>query len=328
MSVSPDFDIIGFGTLAVDDFLYVIEYPPADGKAQVQRERRGFGGLVATALAAAVRLGARCAYAAVLGDDALSDDCLRALAAAGVRDDFIVRKRGAGPVRSTIVVEQNRGTRTIFYNSDRRRAYPSEHMTAELISRARVLIVDQTGAETMTALVKLAATLGVAVVADLESPGREGTDEFMLGISHLIVPLGFGRAITGMRDAVQVVQTLHRGVRRACTAVTCGTDGCFFATDTSDREVWHQPAFRVKTLETTGCGDVFHGAYAVALAMGKAVPECIELASAAGAAYASRPSGWEFLPGTQDLLPVLEQSREAGRHSVTSSGTFGGQEDP
>ena len=68
----PEFDIFGLGTIAVDDCLYVDSYPPPDQKIRINREGRNVGGQVATALAAACRLGAHCAYGTMLGEDELS----------------------------------------------------------------------------------------------------------------------------------------------------------------------------------------------------------------------------------------------------------------
>ena len=76
------FDIVGLGCAAVDDLLYVPAYPPADAKVQIRRRERQGGGLTATALVAAARLGTRCAYAGVLGDDDLSEFVRRRLRAA------------------------------------------------------------------------------------------------------------------------------------------------------------------------------------------------------------------------------------------------------
>ena len=67
--MSDGYDVLGLGSVAVDDLLYVPHYPPADAKLQVRRRERQCGGLTATALVAAARLGARCAYAGVLGED-------------------------------------------------------------------------------------------------------------------------------------------------------------------------------------------------------------------------------------------------------------------
>src|SRR5262249_47191307 len=77
---SVTLDVLGLGCVAGDDLLYVAAYPPADAKVQVRRRERQCGGLTGTALVAAARLGSRCAYAGVLGEDEDSRfvvDCLR-----------------------------------------------------------------------------------------------------------------------------------------------------------------------------------------------------------------------------------------------------------
>jgi len=66
------YDILGLGCATVDDLLFVDAYPPADGKTPVRGRQRQGGGLTATALVAAARLGARCHYAGTLGEDELS----------------------------------------------------------------------------------------------------------------------------------------------------------------------------------------------------------------------------------------------------------------
>jgi sulfofructose kinase len=61
----------------------------------------------------------------------------------------------------------------------------------------------------------------------------------------------------------------------------------------------------VESLETTGCGDVFHGAYAAALASGKEILDCLRFASAAAAVFATRPSGWQHLPTAADVNRLM-----------------------
>jgi len=70
-------DILGLGAVAVDDLLYVSSYPPADSKVHVTSTDRQCGGLTATALVAAARLGCVCAYAGVVGTDENSEFALR-----------------------------------------------------------------------------------------------------------------------------------------------------------------------------------------------------------------------------------------------------------
>jgi sugar/nucleoside kinase (ribokinase family) len=288
-------DILGIGTLAVDDLLYVASYPPADSKRQVLRTARQFGGLIGTGLAAAARLGARCGYGGVLGGDDLSRAVRAAMERLGIEMTRLVERDGAGPVHSVIVVAEAAGTRNIFFDLAPMQGLGAEEVTPELIGSARVLFVDQFGMEGKLAACHLARKIGVPVVADLEWTQSSQLDEFLGLIDHAIVPRHFAAEVTGTADPREAVRSLHLRNPRALTAVTCGADGCWFMAGSSG-EARHQAARRVQVVETTGCGDVFHGAYAAALARGAAVEQRIEFATAAAAVYASRPSGWDYVP--------------------------------
>src|SRR5437016_5482285 len=104
------FDILGLGAVAVDDLMYVESYPPPDVKTRVLRRERHCGGLTATALVTAARLGCRCAYAGVLGFDELSESVVKALEQEAVDFSHLVRQEGARPVYSTIIVDEGQKT--------------------------------------------------------------------------------------------------------------------------------------------------------------------------------------------------------------------------
>lgn len=295
-------DVLGIGTLAVDDLLHVASYPPADSKTPVLRTARQFGGLIGTGLAAAARLGARCGYGGVLGGDELSRAVQSALERLGIELTQLVHRDGAGPVHSVIIVDQATGSRNIFFDLARMQGLAAEQVTADLIGSTRVLFVDQLEIEGKIAACHIARDIGVPVVADLEWTHAPRLEEFLGLIDHAIAPLHFAAEVTGLSDPREVVRSLHERNPRALTAVTCGENGCWF-TAGSAGETKHQPARRVEVAETTGCGDVFHGAYAAALARGATVERRIEFATAAAAVYASRPSGWDYLPTQSECEP-------------------------
>ena len=97
------FDLLGLGCSAVDDILHVRAWPSADAKTQVLRRERHCGGLTATALVAAARLGGACAYAGVLGEDEDSAFVLDRLQHQGIDISRMIRRRGVRPVRSVII---------------------------------------------------------------------------------------------------------------------------------------------------------------------------------------------------------------------------------
>src|SRR5881398_3181423 len=107
-------DVLGLGAVAIDDLLFVDTYPPPDAKVRVHRRERQGGGLTATALVAAARLGARCAYAGVLGEDELSEFVRQRLQVEGVDVSLVRRRSDARPIHSIIIVDESRQTRNIF----------------------------------------------------------------------------------------------------------------------------------------------------------------------------------------------------------------------
>jgi sugar/nucleoside kinase (ribokinase family) len=93
---------------------------------------------------------------------------------------------------------------------------------------------------------------------------------------------------------------------RQAVVVTCGAAGAWFAG--IDGVVQHQPAFSVKVADTTGCGDVFHGAYAAEIVRGVAVADCVRFASAAAALKATQPGGQRGIPTRAGVERFLNSS--------------------
>ena len=116
MTRSPRWDVLGLGCVAVDDLLYLPAFPSPETKVRVSRRERQCGGLTGTALVAAARMGARCAFAGVLGDDADSRFVLDTFGREGVDVGSLVRRPGARPIHSTILIDQSAHTRTILFD--------------------------------------------------------------------------------------------------------------------------------------------------------------------------------------------------------------------
>jgi sulfofructose kinase len=124
---------------------------------------------------------------------------------------------------------------------------------------------------------------------------------------HLILSQGFAHSQTKMNHAAEAAQKLWNEEREV-VVVTCGRDGCWYcAIDMS--AATHFPAFEVETLDSTGCGDVFHGTYAAALALGFDLKMRLRFASAAAALKAGRRSGIDPYPTRAEIEIFLGSSR-------------------
>lgn len=300
-------EVLGLGAVAVDEILHVDHYPSADAKAQVRRRERRCGGLAATALVAASRLGCRCAYAGVLGMDDASAFAARCLEQEGIDLSQAQRRAEAQIIRSAIVADLGTGTRNIFFDLNGVVGAGDNWPPEELICNTRVLLVDFIGMAGMIRAAQIARSAGVPVVADLEDDSAPGFAELLGLVDHLVLSHEFALRYTGESEPARAAQKLWQP-DRALVAITCGAAGAWVVTG---GQAVHHPAFAVETVDTTGCGDVFHGAYAAGLAQGLNLDACLRLASATAALKASRRGGQETIPTRAEVEGFIKERSPA-----------------
>jgi sugar/nucleoside kinase (ribokinase family) len=296
--------VLGIGTLAVDEILTLEAFPAQDGKTRVLARERRSGGLVGTALVAAARLGASCAYAGTLGTDADSDFLRLALSAEGIDTACSVTDAAARPFHGTVLVVRGSGSRTILSERGESGAAALDAPPA-----AAVILVDHHTPERALAAIERLQQEGAQVVADLERATPQAPRIEALA-DHLIVPLAYARSRSGHHDPRQALAALWRTGRRL-VAATDGADGAWALADGGPIR---QPAFPVAARHTTGCGDVFHGAYAAGLSRRLLLADCLRQASAAAALHAVQgaPPDRESLAG----LLAAEPAGIAGASSM------------
>ncbi len=274
--------MLGLGCTAVDDLVYIDSFPEPDSKRQVRRRARGFGGLTGTALVAAARAGVRAAFAGCLGPDEPSRLVAEHLASEGIDVSHAPQLPDGRVVHSTIIVGESTGSRNIFFQADGRLGAHDTLPAENIIRASSVLFIDHYGMPGNLRACQLARDAGRAVVADFEGAPEPLFQEVLALVDHLIVSEEFACPLAGVGDPAVAAVRLGRG-RTGVTVVTCGAQGCWSAAAGTHETARHHPAFRVQAVNTTGCGDVFHGAYAAALARGLGLEERLRYAAAAAA---------------------------------------------
>jgi len=300
-------DLLGLGVVAVDDLIFVPSYPPADAKIPVSRRERHCGGLTATALVAAARLGCHCSYAGVLGSDELSKFAIERLSQEGINFSHLVRRDEARPISATIIVDEGEKTRNIFFDLHGYVGADDVLPEADVIRSARALFVDYLSPKGMLRAARIAREAGIPIVADFEGSDSPYFEELLGQVDHLIVSRGFATAFTGTKDPAEAALRLWTPKRKV-VVTTCGADGCWYVSDSRPESPIHHPAFPVKVVDTTGCGDVFHGAYAVCLAEGAPVSRAIQVATAAAGLKATQPGGRSGIPNRAMLDRFLREN--------------------
>ena len=272
-------DILGLGCATVDELLFVDAYPAPDGKVLVSDSQTQGGGLTATALVAASRLGAKCAYGGMLGFDETSRQVARILEAEGVDIGLVSWRDDAAAIRSTIIVDTSAHTRTIFFRKPGRVGAAPDAPAENEIAASRVLLVDHYGGHGNTRAIELARRSSIPVVADFERCNVPAWDAFFPLVDHLVLGRNFAAQLSGEAQPERAARALWNNAR-AVVVVTCGAQG---AVAFDGREITRTEAFECDVVDTTGCGDVFHGVYAATLASNWDLETRLRWASAAAA---------------------------------------------
>lgn len=294
--------VLGFGAVTIDDIIYV-DRPLSAGKGKVTARLTEHGGNVATALVAVARLGGRAGFVGWLNDGTLDDPSAADFEREGVDISLAPRRTDAQAIRAIVTVAPD-GERFIAFDDEVPHG-TSATLPDDALSRGRVLLIDGYGTPAR-AVVARARALGLAVVADIEWSIGPATDALMSLADHLVLPIGFARAYTG-EDAVAAMLCALWSDDRAAVVLTDGERGSYMRQE-GDAALRHIPAHMVRAVDTTGAGDCFHGAYALALSEGKAPLDAVCFATAAAGLSVTGRGGRSALPGRAACLAKLAEA--------------------
>jgi len=257
-------DVVGLGLNATDTLMMVREFPALGGKERVVASSVQAGGQVATALVTCRRLGLKARYIGKVGDDPAGRFQLASLRREGLDVAHVQVVRGAPTQFGYIVVDQATGERTVFWDRDARLIAQPKELTPTAITSARLLHLDGCDVEACLRAARWARRARIPVVADLDTVYKKVETLFPY-IDYLIASANFLPAVTGDADPFKVLENMAREYRVRVPGMTLGRDGALVY---QAGRFYYSPAFVVETVDTTGAGDVFHGAFLYGLLAG------------------------------------------------------------
>ncbi|PLR41694.1 ribokinase [Chimaeribacter californicus] len=286
--------------ITVEDRLYYLDTLPEGGGKYVAREyQEAGGGPAATAAVAAARLGAQVDFIGRVGQDACGEALCAGLAAEGVSVQHCRRIAGAASGQSAIVVDRY-GERMIINFPGRALAADAEWLDAIDFRRYDALLADVRWPEGAQQAMAQARAAGIPTVLDADL-----TPQPIAPLLALADHAAFSwPALQRLAGDLPPEAALRRAaaLTPGTVYVTLGSQGCFWLEEGCCR---HQPAFEVEVKDTTGAGDVFHGALAWAIARHATPAEAVRLASAAAALKCTRPGGRAGIADCDQLSAFL-----------------------
>ncbi len=261
------------------------------------------GGCAANAAVTAARLGARVQFAGPLGgsNDATSDRIVADLAAEGIDCGGVVRVAG-GTASVSLILLDTLGEKTIATRRGVKLGGAQPADAAQLTAAADAVLVDNRFPDFVMAVCRAATKRRLPIVIDLDQPTKVKDPLLALG-THVIASAEALRGTTGLEDHAAALQKLGKQLS-GFVAVTDGPHGVFWL---DAGAMQHMPAFNVKTIDTLGAGDAFHGAFTVALAENRTLPECLRFACATAAIKCTRFGGASGAPKRAEVEEFLRQ---------------------
>ena len=294
-------DVLGFGTATLD-YVANVEAWPAEGvKAPVTGLSVHGGGLIGTALVAVSRLGGKASMVTKLGRSEVASAVVDGLEKEGIDTSMIIREDGAEPIVAFVFTTSGTGERTIFHSKDKIRFPELEELPdRDWPAKTGCILIDHYAAEPSLDAARAARENGIPIVIDFE---REypGVSEGLALATHMILGEAFAGQHTGAKTAAGMMNALRTSAEQTLI-ITRGGAGCVVSTPDGEFEY---PAFPVEVVDTTGCGDVFHGAYALALSRSMNPMEAVRLAAGAAALCATRLGGRDGIPTMEELEKFL-----------------------
>ena len=252
----PRFDILGIGENATDTVLQLPKFPALGSKVEMLGAQILPGGQVATALIACQRWGLRSHYVGVVGDDHAAELHRRELRRAKVHVDLVDVPRTLSQM-SFILIDTSSGERTIVWRRDPRLTVAPGFLQRGWVTSARLLHVDGHDPATTSVAASWARASGIPVVADLDhmTPGLLRLLPF---VDFPVTSKEFPVAATGEKNILRALPELQRKYGSRAVCATIGVDGAL-AWDGS--RFWYAPSYKVRVVDTTGAGDLFHAAF-------------------------------------------------------------------
>jgi sugar/nucleoside kinase (ribokinase family) len=302
----PGFDVVGLGVSTVDIVSLVDHFPTGEEIQRAEDMTIQGGGPVATAIAALARLGARTAMLDAIGDDWRGGLILAEFDRAGVSTEHIRRCHGASSATACLLVRRPDGARTIVFLPGTTPELEIADLPREVIESARALHVNGRHGQACLQACRWARQAGVLVSFDGGAGRYREEMRRLVPLSDVcIVARQFAEQYTAETDIPAALSRL-RSEGPQVVAVTDGLRGSWV--ESQDGARFHQPAFPVADLvDTTGCGDAYHGAFLFGLLQGLRLEAVAAFASAAAALNARHLGGRAGLPTRAQVEAFLDE---------------------
>ncbi len=297
------FEVVGMGLNSVDFLSLVSEFPSPNSKARILRFSKQGGGQVATAMVALARWGVKTKYIGKVGGDELGQFSLLSMEKEGVDVSSVTIEPEVHSQFAIIIVDGLSGERTILWDRDERLMYGEGELRKEEICSGRLLHLDGHDIRAAIQCATWAKEEGIPTMIDIDKV-EPLTAELIREIDFVITSSRFPSLFTGIPDREKALLELQK----TTSGFLCATLGDQGAMALIDGEILHVKGFKVKAVDTTGAGDVFHAGFIFGLLRNWEVEDILIFANAVAALKCRDLGGRKGIPTLEETQMFLKGS--------------------
>ena len=297
------FDALVVGRNCLDYLAVIPKYPEENRKTHIHTKLKEGGGQAGTSACCIAKLGGSAVLIGKLGSDREGQFCLNRLNRMNVNTAYVEIVKGGHTPTAHIYITQSSGERTIFYENNQLPPINPEIHLKRLSHQAHTILMDP---ET-TYLAKWFhqhPPTAAKVIYDCERWRDNMTD--MMAVADFFIPSEtfLDDSVLGLKNCSLEgkLRTLKQHLHGELI-VTLGAKGAAYL---HGDKFYHVPALQVEVVDTTGAGDNFHGAFALAISRSIEIHQAVRFAVAVASLSCQGYGGRSGLPTWEQAITASQ----------------------
>lgn len=301
-----DIRVVGLGQASLDYLGRLGRFPEENAKVELTGLHIQCGGPASTALVTLSRLGVKTSFFGAISDDAFGARIKDGLDQEGVDATFLKVIPGFTSQYAFIAITQDSGNRTIFWHRGSTPPLMPEDIDLTPFDNMEVLHLDGLMIEASITAAREAKTRDIKIVMDAGTM-REGSRELISMVDVLIASESFAESFAGKNTPHDRALEMLSRVGPEEVVITLGVKG---SVGLRKSKRIHQAAYPMEAVDTTGAGDVYHGAYIFGLLNHWDMRTCMRFASATAAIKCGTVGARMGIPGLEQVRKFIAQYPE------------------
>ncbi|MEZ5308529.1 MAG: carbohydrate kinase family protein [Pyrinomonadaceae bacterium] len=297
------FDVVGFGTNAVDYLISVPEYPQFDSKIELTDYNWFAGGEIATTMTGLQRLGLKTAYAGRFGDDNAGDFGIQTLKDEGIDCRYAEQIKGAKTQIAFIIIDERNGERTVIWKRDEALSFAPDETVETIATDGAVLHFTPHDLEACIKLAEIGRAAGTIISIDVDRV-TNGIEALLRNVDLLVCSKEFASEITSRDEPRDALVEIQKTFGSPFVGITLGEKGSL---SLYRERIIETKGYQVPggCKDTTGAGDSFRSGLLFGLLSGWSVEDSCRAANAVAALKCRSIGARTALPSRFELDAML-----------------------